>query len=162
MTMTVVRNEPTVPMDLIRQYRNAINSDAFAGYDPYFVKVVSIAPRSVFHQICGWYYQVSYEFEMISPYGTGGGSGGGAEQQGYKKRILSQGLRAISSVTGNRYHITANGIPISQPWLLDQNGYTLPVNGQPYWQIFQVYPELAFSQFNFDPSALTGQRSGFP
>jgi len=154
LVMTVVRNEPAFNIGWVVAYRNAVNSDAFAGFPPLTCKVLNISSRSQWHQDAGWYYQATYEFEFLTAsidYDT---------QTGYRRRVVSQGFRAISVVTGKPYHITLKGVPVNSPMLLDKNGYLLGLNEPPYWQVFQAYPELPFAVFGFDPAAISGQRSG--
>ncbi len=160
--MTVVRNEASISIGLIQQYRNAINSDPWAGFDPFFAHCLSITPKNTFHQLVGWYYQVTYEFEFITPRQAAGAPAGG-ESSGFRFLIFNQGQRAISSVTGKLYHVTVRGIPVSEPVALDQNGFwSNTPNFKPIFNTVQAYVELPFTQaFNFDPLAITGQRSGF-
>ena len=70
-------------------------------------------------------------------------------------------MRAISTVTGNKYTPTLKGVPITEPVLLTQKGYVASSNSQAYWCVFQTRPELPFAVFQFDPMALIGQRTGF-
>lgn len=161
LVMTVVRNEATISLSLIQQYRNAINSDVFAGWDPYFCHCLSITPKNTFHQIAGWYYQVTYEFEFITPRQAASSQAPGGEYQGFRKQIVNQGLRALKN--GQKYHVTYRGIPVSQPVLLADDGSELALNADPVFNTVKAYVELPFtSAFNFDPDAITGQRSGFP
>jgi hypothetical protein len=155
--LTVVRNEPVFNLALMQTYRNAINTDQWAGFPPLMAKVYNISPSSQFHQDAGWYYQVTYEFEFLYPASTYKGI------NGYRRTILSQGWRAISVVSGNKYQITYKGLPVTEPCLLDKNGYLINTTSQqPYWCVFQTKPELAFTDtFQFDPAALTCQRTGF-
>jgi hypothetical protein len=155
LVMTVVRNEMMFNVGWVLAYRNAVNSDPFAGFPPLTCKVLNISSRSQWHQDIGWYYQTTYEFEFLTAsidYDT---------NTGFRKRIISQGFRAISSVTGTPYHITLKGTPISSPMLIDSNGYLLGHDDTPYWQTFQAYPELPFNIFGFDTGAVSGQRSGY-
>ena len=46
------------------QYRNAVNSDVFAGFNPLLARVIDISSKSVCHQDIGWYYQATYQFEF--------------------------------------------------------------------------------------------------
>lgn len=155
-TMTVVRNEAVFNYSLFAQYRRAINSDMFAGYNPLQSRVVNISPKSIFHQDVGWYYQTTYEFEFNPPFSPY------SNVNGYRRTVLNQGIRAISAVSGRKYHVTFRGIPATEPVLLRQSGGELGgVGGVPYWCVFQLKPELPFSAFNFDPDALIGQRTGF-
>jgi hypothetical protein len=154
LTMTVVRNEPYFNVGQVVRYRNAIASDSFAGFDPLFAKVLTISARSNWHQDAGWYYQVTYQFEFMNP------SFNGDNTTGFRKRILNQGLRPLSVVTGQPYHYTLKGVPVSQPVLLGKDGTTLGLNADPYFVEAKGNPELPFSVFNFDPGAISGQRSG--
>jgi hypothetical protein len=154
LVMTVVRNERAFNVGWVLAYRNAVNSDTFAGFPPLTCKVLNISSRSQWHQDAGWYYQTTYEFEFLTAsidYDT---------QTGYRKRIISQGFRAVSVVTGKPYHITLKGVPVNSPMLLDEKGLLLAPGATPYWQTFQAYPELPFAVFGFDPNAISGQRSG--
>ncbi len=154
LVMTVVRNEQLFNIAWVLKYRNAVNSDPFAGFDPLTCKVLNISGRSQWHQDAGWYYQTTYEFEFLAAYIDYD------TNTGFRPRILSQGFRAISSVTGLPYHITLKGLPINSPMLLDKNGYLLATNATPYWITYQAYPELPFAIFGFDITAVNGQRSG--
>jgi hypothetical protein len=153
--LTVVRNEATWNQLLQVQYRNAINSDPFAGYQPLMCRVLDISAKSLFHQDAGWYYQVTYEYECLPPMSQFSGT------NGYRRTVLAQGMRALSVVNGNKFHPTYKGVAITEPVLLTQTG-TVINNGQnPYYQVFQLMAELPFAVFQFDPAALTGQRTGF-
>ncbi|CEF48257.1 unnamed protein product [uncultured bacterium] len=150
--LTVIRNEPSLPLTML-PYRNAINSDPFAGFDPYFAKALPIQAKNLWHQDAGWYYEVTYQFEFLVPK-----IGGNVD--GYRKKILSQGYRAISVVSGKQYHVTYKGIPVNSPVLLDSNGFTLGLYSDPYFIDTPAYPELPFSAFGFDTTAISGQRTG--
>jgi hypothetical protein len=155
-TLTVVRNEATFNQSLQIQYYNAVNSDVFANYNPLMARVLNIGSKSMFHQDAGWYYQVTYEFEFLDPISPTVGL------NGYRRTVLSQGMRAISSsVSGEKYHVMFKGVPVTEPVLLTQKGNLAKTAQDPYWLIFQTRPELPFAAFQFDPLALTGQRTGF-
>ncbi len=149
-------------MGLIDQYKNAINTDSWAGVNPFFAHCLGITPKNTFHQLIGWYYQVTYEFEFISPRQAQNQSKGG-ELQGFRRQILNQGLREL--VNGKITHITLRNIPVSQALPLDRNGKRILPEDLPdaaFYQTFKAYVELPFTEaFNFDPGAITGQRSGF-
>jgi hypothetical protein len=153
--LTVTRNESTWNQALQIQYRKAINSDPFAGYQPLMSKVLDISADSIFHQDVGWYYQATYQFEFMPPTSQTTGI------NGYRRTVLNQGMRALSAVNGNKFHPSYKGVPITEPVLLTKMG-TVINNGQsPFYLIFQTKPELPFAAFQFDPAALTGQRTGF-
>jgi hypothetical protein len=149
--LTVVRNEASIDLSWLYTYRTAVNSDPFAGWPPQMARVIQISPRSVFHQFVGWYWQVTYEFEFNPP-------------MGYRPKILNMGLRKKSQAAANRGQlvpIVINGQPINQPMMLTKQGYVAKPTDPPYFVQPQVYPELPFAAFNFDPVAIAGQRSGF-
>ncbi len=85
-----------------------------------------------------------------------------ADGKGFRKTILDRGLRELDILRENVRHIYLNSQPITQPMLLDGTGHVLPVGGTPVYNEFQVFPELPFSEFNFDVAAITGLRVGFP
>ncbi len=154
-TLTVVRNEAVFNYDIFAQYRRAINSDNFAGYAPLMSRVVNISPKSVFQQDVGWYTQTTYEFEFNPPFSQY------SNVNGYRRTVLSQGMRAISVVSGKKYHVSFRGVPATEPVMLSQSGAELTTSYPPYWCVFQTKPELPFAVFNFDPQTLLGQRAGF-
>ncbi len=153
--MTVVRNEAYYNVGAAYAYRNSINQDSFAGQSPHFAKCFGITPKNLFHPTVGWYYQVTYEFEFMNPRNS-------ADGKGFVKSLLDRGLRKLDFNTGKPVHIYLNSQPITQPMLLDGSGGVLPVNGAPNYIDFKVFPELPFSDFNFDVAAINGLRVGFP
>ncbi len=166
-TMTVVRNEATISFGLIDQYHNAINTDQWAGAQPFFAHCLGITPKNTFHQLVGWYYQVTYEFEFISArQALAQQQAPGGEATGFRKQLINQGLRAISDTNPRKkYHVVYRNVPVSQPVLLDANGFVIPLENLPGGVVLntvKAFVELPFTDaFNFDPLAIIGQRSGF-
>lgn len=150
--ITVVRNESTFDPILLQSYDNAVNSDTFALYPPLMCKVLNILPKSVFHQDVGWYYQITYEFECLNPTLPW-------NVNGYRRTVLNQGVRALT-ISGTKYHISYKGIPVTEPVLLNLAGQTRAASAPPTYLVFQSKPELPFAAFNFDQTALVGQRTG--
>lgn len=149
--MTVVRNEAVFPWAMAYQYRTAVNSDNFGPVGPQMARVIRIGGKYAFHPLIGWYSIVTYEFEFNPPIG-------------YRPLILNMGLRKISQASatlGKLVPITINGQPVSQPMLLTKAGYLAKPTDPPYYLQPQIYPELPFAAFNFDPVAISGGRSGF-
>jgi hypothetical protein len=143
--MTITRNEPigTYSPRKAYEYRGAVNSDVFAGEDPGFARVLQIGGKRAYHGTCGWYFQVTYEFEF--------------NPDGYTRRINSMGFREVGA-DGKLAHILTNqGTPISSPALLDQNGKWLSdPNAEPYVMEFRTRKQLPFAVFNFDEDWLQG------
>jgi hypothetical protein len=152
--LTVVRNEAVYNLSQAYSYRNAINSDSFATFDPTMARVIQIGSKSAWHQDCGWYWVVTYEFEFAPPSGPG-------DPGGYNPLVLNQGMRKISQSTNLPVPIVLNGVPVSKPMRLTKQGYLCKPSDPTYWLQFQIYPALPFGVFGFDPVALAGQRSGF-
>jgi hypothetical protein len=148
--LTIVRNEAVFPWSLAYQYRTAVNSDTFGPVGPQMARVIQISGKYACHYSIGWYSIVTYEFEFNPPLG-------------YRPMILNLGLRKISQASatlGQLVPITINGQPVGQPMLLTKAGYLAKPTDQPYFVQPQIYPELPFAAFNFDPIAIGGQRSG--
>jgi hypothetical protein len=133
----ISRNEVTFDALLVDQYQDAVNAGPFLGYEPGTVKVYQIGGELQFSPDIGFYWTVSYAFHVKS--------------EGWKKRVLDQGLRQISS--GKRVPILANGVPVTDPVPLDGGGRPLAVGGTPQVLEFEVYPSLDFSVFNLDDYA---------
>lgn len=151
--MTVTRNEATFNFAWVVQYRNAINTDPFAGFDPYFCKVLNIEATNQFNQDVGWYYTVTYQFEFICPKVND-------ITDGFRKKILSQGYRALGRASGLPFHVSYKGVEVNSPVLLDEGGHALVSGAPAHFIDVPAYPELPFSVFNFDPDAISGQRTG--
>ena len=61
-----VRNEAKFNVGWVLAYRNAVNSDPFAGFPPLVAKVLISARAREWHQDAGWYYQATYEYEFLT------------------------------------------------------------------------------------------------
>ena len=146
--LTIVRNEATFNVPLNNQYRTAVNSDPFATYNPQMARMIQISGKPDFHPVIGWYWKVTYEIEFNPPIG-------------YRPKILNQGYRYLSVFTGKQVPIILNGVPVSHPMLLNQQGQVQKPGDTPYYVQPQLYNELPFSVFNFDPVVLAGNRTGF-
>ena len=160
--MTVVRNEAVFNIAWVVAYRNAVNSDPFAGFAPLFCKVLNISAQSpMASRRRDGTIQVTYEFEFLTSQINNNTT------NGFRPAcLLSQGFRALSSVTGKPYQITLRGQPINAPATLDSSGFYPPSGPVPYFIVYQAYPELPFSVFNFSPTAISRPSSdsgrGYP
>ena len=95
-----------------------------------------------YNPICGFYYVVTYQFE-INP-------------NGWKKQILDQGMRQI--VSGKKQKILDDkNEEISSPALLDGNGAKLTTGSEPVALTFEVYSEADYSLLGLDPYGAPGQ-----
>lgn len=155
--LRVVRNEALTPTtdpdtgqefpvyteDWAQSFRDTLNSDTFAGKDPYTWKVEGINATQTYDPYAGWYVQVEYVFAY--------------NPRKWKKRLLNAGLheRGTDS-TGKAIYvpiIMGDGVPATQPVPLDNDGKAIPppvTQDTAIWLNFDIYDESDFSQFGFD------------
>lgn len=119
------------------QYQDAINSDSFYGFDPYQAKIHSItAGKRAENQFTYW--EVTYEIEF--------------RREGWRLKTISRG-RNERSVDGNSLVPILDSTtrqPISEPQMLDEDGYVLYSAGGAVEQTFYVYKELAFGPLGLE------------
>jgi hypothetical protein len=143
-TLRVVRNEQYYDERYATVWRDKVNESNWNGYAPGTVKILPITSEMEYSGVCGFYYVVQYEFEINS--------------DGWKKRILDQGLRVLDSGTGNqKLAHDENGQPATSPVLLDGNGGQLEVGDSPVYLEYQVYQEIDFGPLNLNFSGAPGQ-----
>ena len=141
-TLRIVRNEPTYIPQYALTWKDTTNLDTFYGFAPGTVKMSTPLGELDYNPICGFYYIVTYQFE-INP-------------NGWAKQILDQGMRQI--VSGSKTNILDDdGTPITAPIPLKGNGKKLVTGGTPVALTFNVYQQSDFSQLNLDPNAAPGQ-----
>jgi len=133
--LNITRNEASFSAALAYTYRDAINADSFQGADEGQVKVASISSSRQFDQNYGYYWKTKYTFHF--------------NPSGWDRYILSQGTRYIDD-EGKKRNILVEGVPVTEPFLLAEDGSKLPQDGQPHFKKYKVYPKLPFSAFNFD------------
>jgi hypothetical protein len=139
--LVIVRNEGSYDPDLAGLYRDAINQDIFLNrFAPLTVKCKAIKPQHILDPFIGWYWEVTYEFEI--------------KRDTWIKEILSQGMRQLKEDRSGWEVITDKGGPISAPVPLDENGRKLDPSADPVFMEYHIYNELSFSVFNFPPLPL--------
>lgn len=132
--LVIERNERTFDDSIASVFRNAINLDTFRGYEPGTVKIKRITARRVYNTQIGVYFRVRYEFHI--------------NEEGWLKRPLNAGMRQLSS-DGTTYEaILVQGMPVSEPVPLDENGRALPPDGTPIFLEFEVGKWLSFAELN--------------
>jgi hypothetical protein len=141
--LTIQRNEPLGGYSPAQAYlyRNAVNSDVFAGEQPGHSRVLQISGKRSYHPACGWYFPVTYEFEF--------------NPDGYTHKIPSMGFRQLS-ISGTKLEtVYIKGAPATSPVLLDKKGrYITNPATPPYILEFQTRKQLPFAVFNFDDKML--------
>lgn len=133
--LSITRNEAFFPAGLAYLLRDCVNSDTFMGAGQGQAKVSNISSVRQYSPTFGFYWKTSYEFTF--------------DAGGYDKQILNQGLREKDQSTGQIKNILSQGVPITEPVLLDQMGRELPAGAPPHFRRFKVYFEVPFSTFNF-------------
>ncbi len=135
--MRITRNEQTFDPAIAAAYGDRVNADTFAGQDPGRWKCKPPTAQIQYHQACGWYAIVNYEFELQTD----------PEQDGWKKRILDQGMYQLSG--GARKPIQIKGQPADKPIPLDGSGVPISPAGTPVYLDFDIYPSVDFSGLGF-------------
>lgn len=133
--LSITRNEAFFSAALAYLYRDCVNSDSFMGASAGQAKVSNISSTRQFNPNFGFYWKTSYEFSF--------------DAAGYEKQILNIGLRERDQNTGQIKHILKQGVPITEPVLLDQQGRELPSGNPPHFLKFPIYFEVPFAAFNF-------------
>jgi len=141
-TLKIVRNEQTFSPQYADTFKDTLNKFVFFDYAPLTVKCLPITGELEYNPVCGFYYVVTYEFEI--------------DPNGWKKLILDQGLRLIDG-TKQKPAVDVNGQPVTSPVLLDGMGGQLATGATPVFLEFDVYPVSDFTLLNLDPAGQPGQ-----
>jgi hypothetical protein len=142
-TLRITRNEQTYDPTYANTWKDTVNADIFWGFAVHTVKLALPTGDLEYNPVCGFYYVVTYEFEV--------------NLKGWRKEILDQGMRQI--VAGKKQKILDDqGEDISSPALLDGNGAKLATGGTPAMITVEVYQEANFSALGLDPGSAPGMR----
>jgi len=133
--LTVTRNELAFDHVLANAYYNSINATPFYGAPVGCVKLANISSQRTVDPsvIQGFYWTTTYEFEF--------------NIEGFDTLILDKGLHKL--VDGKLQNILIQGVPVTEPQLLDGEGGVLSVGGVPVFKTFKGYPRLPFTIFDF-------------
>jgi hypothetical protein len=135
--LTIVRNELEYNSDLSDLYRGSVNASAFFGKAPGTVKCMPMRAQRLWSPNLnineGYYWKVTYTFHV--------------NRDGWKRKLLDQGYQEL--VSGVRKKILVDGLPASQPQLLNGSGLKLAVGSDPVYKEFTVHKPRDFSVFNF-------------
>jgi hypothetical protein len=147
--LSIVRNEQTYDPSYADTYRDAVNNAVWFGglFDVGTAKCCGILGTLQYNPTCGYYYEVTYEFEIN--YNT------------WKKKILDQGLYTLDSSNVYSPALDDKGAPVTQPVLLDGAGAKLAEGAAPVYLEFEVYSMVDFGPLGLDPSGAPGQEAYF-
>ncbi|WP_254510424.1 hypothetical protein [Anatilimnocola floriformis] len=132
--LTVTHNEASFNGALAYSYRDTVNRAAFFNAPRGTVKVMNISASRQFSPICGFFYQVKYEFAF--------------NLDGWAKEFLNCGTHELDA--GKLKPILINGKPTDEPVPLTRAGAKLPAGAAPVMLKFDVYHEADFGAFNLE------------
>ena len=133
--LKIVRNERQFNKFLASAFKDKLNQDYFWDYEPGTVKVANISATWLNNPDIGWYWEVTYEFNM--------------DEDGWNKPVLDAGTYERDT-DGELVAINHKGVPASEPQLLDGSGHKLPEGGTPNYLDCKTYQLVDFSVFNLD------------
>lgn len=159
--LTVVQNQEFFDIGSVQQYKDAVNSDVFLGFVPNTVKCQDITAERMYSADWGYYWQVTYVFE-IRPivYASDGKT---VISNGWTELVLNAGTRELKMGATDQTPILINGAPITTPVLLSQSGQSFIGTGvRPveYYVPFNLYPQIPFAGLPIDQNLLTVGSSG--
>lgn len=130
--LRVSRNEALFNHVTASEYKNSVNANTFLGFAPGTVKC-TVFEGEITRAAALTYYIVRYEFQI--------------REDAWKKRFLDAGFR---EKVGTEYEVIKDkdGVPLSEPSLLDGNGYKLPDGATPVFLEFETKQAMDFSYFN--------------
>jgi len=135
--LSITRNEPDFDFALAYEYVCAINSTPFYGAPPGCCMLSDVSSSYTEDTTieAGGYWTTSYKFAF--------------SLNGFDKVILDRGFRKI--VDGRKQNILIQGVPVTEPVLLNGAGEPLPegTDASPIYGTYFVYVRLPFTIFEF-------------
>ncbi len=132
--LQVVRNELTFNPALAWRLRDVVNSSEFLGAPAGKVKSSYPTASRKWSNEYGFYWVVTYQFTFDS--------------DGFSKKLLNQGLR--EKIEDELKNIMVQGVPITEPVLLDESGKQAEPDAPPVVLDFDVYNEVDFGVFGLE------------
>lgn len=131
------RNEASFDDEAAFGYIDHVNSEAFLGKEPGYIRCNDISASNDFYQGAE-YWKVDYEFEY--------------NPDGWQPTVLSNGYLHLPDGETTPARIKdLNGEDVSEPAPLDDDGIVVwdaASTGQPAFQTFEIIPEANFSALN--------------
>jgi len=124
----VTRNEAVFPESKALEYRYAVNSQSWGGFDAYQWRMFPITGDRIVSG-ANYYWRVTYRIQLR---GT------------WRRRVLVEGKRCFDAYGRAVVVRDADGLPRSEPARLDANGYLLSDAADDVWQYFDLYPPKNF------------------
>lgn len=142
-TLRIVRNEKKYDPQYAILWKDTLNKKVFFGFDPHTVKMTMPTGDLEYNPICGFFYVVTYEFE-VNP-------------DGWRKRILDQGIRTLDGSGNVSPAVDHDGNAVTSPVLLDGSGGQLASGDDPFYLEYDVYNEADFEVLSLSPKGQPGQ-----
>lgn len=152
--LTVTQNQMTFDIGQAQSFKDTVNADTFCGFPPNSVKCADITADRQYSSDWGYYWQVTYEFEIRPVIVVQGATGPVTYQYGWTEQILNAGYRYASVTTGTPQPVLVSGAPVSSPVCLTQSGQYVPGNS-PCYLNFDLYPQSAFAGLPIDQTILS-------
>lgn len=127
--LTITRNQALFIPAAYAGYKDTVNSDSFLGAPPKTVKFSPPQARIVRDNIWGDYWTVTLIFQY--------------NPDKWTKRVLDAGTCEL--VDGALKNIVIQGVPTTEPVLLNGSGQMLTNPDGAYFHKFDIYPALPFS-----------------
>jgi len=137
--LRVTRNEANFFPVIADGYKNSVNSNTFLGFPPGTVKC-TVFEGEITRAATLTYYIVRYEFQIRTKFLN-------SATECWKKRFMDAGFR---EKVGTEYEVIKDkdGVPLSEPSLLDGSGKKLAAGATPVFLEFETKQPMDFSFFN--------------
>jgi len=149
-TLTVVKNLPTYDRDFYRQYRGAVNTDAWYGGGPYSSKCTRIAGKLMYDAQPGSFYRVTFQFEILDLPKPPGANFPTLDSirpgRSWYLRPLDAGFEEWREDLDNWVKCRDYyGAEVTKPQLLDGAGRQLEFGGDPVYLKFRPFKTNEFA-----------------
>ena len=134
-------------------YSDCVNSDTFLGFPPGTLRIASIQADEQFYtdeegnEIV--YFSIQVEIHARKPYQV-------PAAKSWYKRVRHEGYYVKESGSTNRAvkAIDKEGMPVSKPVLLDEEGFQLPIPADALsltanYLLFEVFEQISFASMGF-------------
>jgi hypothetical protein len=134
-------------------YSDCVNSDTFLGFPPGTLRIASIQADEQFYtdeegnEIV--YFNIQVEIHARKPYQV-------PAAKSWYKRVRHEGYYVKESGSTNRAvrAIDKEGMPVSKPVLLDEEGFQLPIPADALsltanYLLFEVFEQISFASMGF-------------
>ena len=148
--LTVVCNEEEFDATFVQRFKDHLNADVFLGFPPRTVKCQDITSTRQYHADYGYYWEVTYEFEVREKITADDGT---VIVAGWDEEVLNCGLRELD-LDGNPRAICIKGAPVTSPVLLTLQGRHVGSSTEPHYLTFKMYLDADFDKLAKIPKDL--------